>query len=204
MPLTNPISGIILGLTAGVAPGPLLALVISQTLSYGKKEGVKVALAPLITDTPIILVTFIIGVQLATDSPVLGLLSLAGAVYICYLAWESLTVKPVDQGAPARRPHSIKKGVLANFLNPQPYLFWITVGTPMLIKSWAVEPLNAVLWVLGFYVMLVGSKMALAILVGHWRELLQGRVYLWINRCLGLVLLFFALSLAKDGLIQLL
>lgn|GEM_PF-3829607 len=80
-------------------------------------------MAPLITDTPIILVTFIIGYHLATDSPVLGLLSLAGAVYICYLAWESLTIKPVEQGAPARQPHSIKKGVLANFLNPQPYIF---------------------------------------------------------------------------------
>jgi threonine/homoserine/homoserine lactone efflux protein len=183
-----------------VAPGPLLALVISQTLSYGIKEGVKVALAPLITDTPIILATFMIGAQLSADSPVLGLLSLAGAIYICYLAWESLTIKPVAQGDQARQPHSIKKGVLANFLNPQPYLFWITVGTPMLIKSWALKPVNAILWVIGFYALLVGSKITLAILVGHWRKLLQGKVYLWINRCLGIVLLFFAVTLARDGL----
>jgi len=46
----------------------------------------------------------------------------------------------------------------------------------------------------------VGSKIMLSILVGHWRKLLQGKVYLWINRCLGIVLLFFAVTLARDGL----
>ena len=200
MPLIHPIAGIILGFTAGMSPGPLLALVISQSLSYGIKEGIKVALAPLITDTPIIIGTFLIGAQIAGDSPVLGLLSLAGAVYISYLAWESLTIKLLEQSDPARRPHSIKKGVLANFLNPQPYLFWITVGTPLLIKSWAIKPANALLWVVGFYALLVGSKITLAILVGYWRKLLQGKVYLWINRCMGAVLLLFAATLARDGL----
>ena len=200
MPLINPISGIVLGLTAGVAPGPLLALVISQTLSYGVREGVKVALAPLITDTPIIIATFLIGIQFLGDSPILGLLSMAGAVYLCCLAWESLTIKPVEAGAPAREPHSIRKGVLANFLNPQPYLFWITVGTPMLIKSWTIRPTDAVLWVIGFYSMLVGSKIVLSLLVGHWRELLRGKAYLWVNRCLGIALLVFAVILARDGI----
>lgn len=47
------ISGIVFGLAAGVAPGPLLALVFSETLKYGKKEGVTVAISPLITDLPI-------------------------------------------------------------------------------------------------------------------------------------------------------
>ena len=45
--LTN---GIILGLSAGFAPGPLSVLVISQTIQYGTGEGVKSAFAPLITD----------------------------------------------------------------------------------------------------------------------------------------------------------
>ena len=200
MSLIHPISGILLGFTAGMAPGPLLTLVISQALSYGIKEGVKVALAPLITDIPIILATFFMGSRLAGDSPVLGLLSLVGAVYIGWLAWENLTIKPVKPNDPALQPHSIKKGVLANFLNPHPYLFWITVGTPLLIKSWSIKPAHTVLWLIGFYAMLVGSKIALSILVGHWRKLLQGKLYLWINRCLGCVLLFFAATLAGDGL----
>jgi hypothetical protein len=44
--------GIILGLSAGFAPGPLLTLVISETLQHNINSGVKVALAPIITDLP--------------------------------------------------------------------------------------------------------------------------------------------------------
>lgn len=42
--------GAVLGLSSGLSPGPLLALVISETLRHGVKAGVKVALAPIITD----------------------------------------------------------------------------------------------------------------------------------------------------------
>jgi len=35
------ISGMIFGLAAGTSPGPLLALVFSETLKYGKEEEVK-------------------------------------------------------------------------------------------------------------------------------------------------------------------
>ena len=48
-------AGLVYGLSAGFSPGPLMALVISQTLKHGIREGAKVAVAPLITDLPIIL-----------------------------------------------------------------------------------------------------------------------------------------------------
>ncbi len=44
-----------LGLSGGLTPGPLLTLVVSETLKYGTQAGIKVSLAPLLTDTPIIL-----------------------------------------------------------------------------------------------------------------------------------------------------
>ncbi len=46
--------GIFIGLSAGFSPGPLMTVVISQTLHHGIKEGLKVAIAPLLTDLPII------------------------------------------------------------------------------------------------------------------------------------------------------
>lgn len=64
------IAGMTLGLYAGFSPGPLLILVISQTLKHGYKEGVKVAFAPIITDVPIILITvlfFINGFKIYFD-----------------------------------------------------------------------------------------------------------------------------------------
>lgn len=50
-------AGTLLGLAAGFAPGPLLVLVISETLRHNIKAGIKVSIAPLITDVPIILIS---------------------------------------------------------------------------------------------------------------------------------------------------
>ncbi len=193
-------SGLVLGFAAGVAPGPLLTLVISQTVTYGVVEGMKVAAAPLITDLPIILLAVAIGQALAERPLPLGLLSLTGAGYICYLAWESLTLKVDQKDTAIRSPKSLVKGILTNFLNPHPYLFWITVGTPLLLKTWDVGIWGAVFWLICFYGMLVGSKIGVAVLAGYSRRFLHGSGYLWLNRILGFVLLFFAFSLAKDGL----
>lgn len=54
------LTGVLLGLSSGLAPGPLLALVASETLRHGVRAGVRVALAPLITDLPIILTTILL------------------------------------------------------------------------------------------------------------------------------------------------
>jgi threonine/homoserine/homoserine lactone efflux protein len=193
------ISGLLLGFVAGVAPGPLLALVVSQTLTYGVTEGVKVAVAPLMTDVPIVLAALLIGNALASQPFPLGLLSLAGAGYISYLAWESFRIR-LDDSPTDRVAKSLTKGILANFLNPHPYLFWMTVGTPLLLKTWENGPGGAIFWLFGFYLMLVGSKMGIALLTGYSRQFLYGRGYLWLNRCLGLILLFFAVVLLKDGM----
>jgi len=49
------ILGLTLGLSAGITPGPLLTLVITASLRRGWAGGLQVALAPLITDAPIII-----------------------------------------------------------------------------------------------------------------------------------------------------
>ena len=199
--LFNLSSGFVLGLTAGVAPGPLLTLVVSQTLTYGVKDGIKVAMAPLITDPPIILLALFIGAQFASNPLPLGILSLAGAVYIFYLAWEQLTMSPVEEPSTRAEAKSVRKGVLANLLNPHPYMFWITVGIPFMLKTWASGPLGAMLWMLTFYIMLVGSKIGLAVMISRSRQWIHGAGYVWLNRILGVLLLFFAVKLAFDGVI---
>ena len=52
--------GLSLGLSAGLAPGPLLALVIQRSLQNGLASGLRVALAPLITDLPIVALAFFV------------------------------------------------------------------------------------------------------------------------------------------------
>ena len=43
-------TGLLLGAPSGLAPGPMLLLIISETLRHGKRAGLKVACIPLFTD----------------------------------------------------------------------------------------------------------------------------------------------------------
>ena len=77
------IPGIIFGLSSGMSPGPLLTLVISETLKHGIKEGVKIAIAPLLSDLPIVLVTITLLSYLSDIRPVIGVISLMGGAFLC-------------------------------------------------------------------------------------------------------------------------
>ncbi|MFZ0611777.1 MAG: LysE family translocator, partial [Desulfobacterales bacterium] len=66
------VTGIILGLSGGLTPGPLLTLVITETLKHGFREGAKVSLAPLLTDLPIVAAAVVLLHCLADIRPLLG------------------------------------------------------------------------------------------------------------------------------------
>ena len=191
--------GAMFGLSAGLAPGPLLALVISQTLQHNAREGVIVAAAPVVTDVPIIVGSYFVLQQFSGFRPLLGLISTAGGVYVLYLAYETLKTAPVELGAEHSEPHSLRKGALTNFLNPHPYLFWATVGVPFFLTARQSDPGAAWAFILSFYLLLVGSKVALALTVDRFRTFLQGKVYHWSMRFLGVALTVFSIMLFRDA-----
>lgn len=192
-------AGLVYGLSAGFSPGPLLMLVISQTLQHGVKEGVKVAAAPVLTDLPIIIVSLAVLSRLEDFKPVLGLISLAGGIFVAYMAWGNFrTTVPETTENPAA-PKSLLRGVAANALNPHPYLFWLTVGGPAMIGGRQEGFAGVLLFLAVFFFCLVGSKMAIAVLVGRSRHFLKGPVYRGIMIALGLLLALLAFSLVRGG-----
>ena len=194
-------TGVVLGLAAGFAPGPLLALVLAQSIRFGTREGLKVAAAPLLTDLPIvILATALVAAAAGTAGGLLGAISLAGAAFVAYLGIESIRTTGVQAGRPDEAPRSWTRGALVNALSPHPYIFWITVGAPMLIRAWADGPLAAAAFLVGFYACLVGAKMLLAVIAGRSGGRLRGRGYRVVMVVLGALLLFFAVRLAAEGL----
>ncbi len=194
------IAGITLGLYAGFSPGPLLIFLISQTLKYGHREGIKVAFSPLITDIPIIIASLIFLSFVARYSLILGIISIFGGLYLFYMAYESFKTKGLHGDIELKEPESLKKGVTVNFLNPSPYLFWITIGGPLIITAYMGNLLSPLLFIVSFYMFLVGSKIVLALTAGKSREFLTGRLYLYITWILGVALVIFALYLINEGI----
>ena len=189
-----------MGLSAGFAPGPLLALVISETLQHNIKSGVKVAIAPAITDFPIIIFTLFILAKLSNFHDILGIISLIGGFFILFMGYESIRTKGIEIAFPETTPKSLTKGILANALNPHPYLFWFSVGAPTMIKAMRQDMISPLVFISSFYVFLIGSKILTAILVGRSKNFLEGNTYIYIMRFLGLVLCILAVALFRDGL----
>jgi len=192
--------GAVFGLTAGISPGPLLTLVISETLRHNKTEGVKIAVAPLITDIPIVLLTIFFLSKMASSDIVLGLISILGGIFIAYLGYDSIRSKGIEIDVQNLKPKSIRKGIIVNILSPHPYIFWLMVGAPLTVKAYQASPVAAFVFIIAFYVMLIGSKISIALIVDKSRAILKNKVFIWTLRILGLVLLIFAILLIKEGI----
>ncbi len=95
---------------------------------------------------------------------------------------------------------SLKKGVIANFLNPSPYLFWFSVGSPQLLRAVETGPMTAIMFMVVFYAMLVGSKLCVALVTAGSRRFLKSGGYIYAIRILGVVLIVFAGIFVKTGL----
>jgi threonine/homoserine/homoserine lactone efflux protein len=193
-------SALVLGLSAGLTPGPIMTLVIFQTLKYGVGEGIKVALAPLVTDAPIVFLTLFLLARISSLENVLGVLSVFGGLYLLYLSYESIRFKGATQAEIPEQPHSMRKGIAVNFLNPSPYMFWMSIGGPLVLKAFQTHVAFSLFFILPFYGFLVGSKCLVAVISGKSRGFLTSRFYVYTMRLLGGVLAVFALVFFRDGM----
>ena len=194
------ISGLVFGLGGGLTPGPLMTLVITESLKHGTKEGLKVAMAPLITDLPVVFISIFLLSRLSELNLVIGTISILGAIFLVYLGYESLTFKGIEIDTKTFKSQSLRKGILANIFNPAPILFWISVGAPTVLKGYEVSLMASVYFIFFMYLCLVGSKLLMALLVGKSRQFLKSRNYMLIIKTLGVILIVFALIFLKDGL----
>lgn len=194
------LSGVILGLAQGLTPGPLVTLVISETLKFGKEEGFKVAVSPLITDSTIILFAVIVLSTFEGYGAILGIVSVFGACYLIYLGLENIKTKIKTYEVSTMKREAFKRAVITNFLNPHAYLFWLFVGGPIILKNIETDTSAIAFFLLGFYFFLIGSKMSIALIVDKSKQFIKSTYYSRIVQILGIILILFAVNILIAGL----
>lgn len=191
------LKGVLLGFAAAIAPGPLQALFLAQTMATGWRRTMPAALAPLLSDGPIILVVLLILTQVPEQ--LIRFVRIAGGLFLVSLAYTTLKRLLQENTARSSEPSlasgSLIKATMTNLLNPNPYIFWATVSGPILLDALSESPLHVFSFLLGFYLLLVGGFMAIITIFASGRRLAPQHV----PKFLGLA----ALALGLFGLYQL-
>ena len=167
------LQGIGYGFAAAVQPGPFQTYLISQALLKGWKNTLLAALAPLVSDGPIIALCLLVLNQVPKSLE--RYLYIASGLFILYLAYNSYrswknfdtTLSQGDTGS----QQSIVQAALMNVLSPGPYIFWSLVTGPILIRGWRESALYGISFMLGFYATMILSLCAVIILFGSARQL---------------------------------
>jgi threonine/homoserine/homoserine lactone efflux protein len=161
------------GFTAAVQPGPFQTYVLSQALTRGWRRALPMALAPLLSDGPIIALMLLVLSQV--PDWLQRFLHVAGGLFVLTLAWGAFKAwRAFDAEAQPGTTHSqqsLLKAALMNMLNPNPYLFWSLVTGPILLEGWREAPVNGIGLLLGFYATMIASLVGLILLFGAARRL---------------------------------
>jgi threonine/homoserine/homoserine lactone efflux protein len=199
--LTFLLLGAGIGFVAGISPGPVLTLVLTETVRGGWLRGAAIAAGPLLADGPIVVLTFLLLAQLPPEL-VRGI-SLVGGAFLLYLAWRALrnSGRPRDPAGP--RPAAaggLVQGLLARWLSPHAYLFWSLVGAPLLLRASQEFWLAPGAFLLGYYSTIVGSNVVLALAIHCWAGLLSARAYRGLLLLTATILAGYGLTLLKGAL----
>lgn len=169
-------------------------------MQHGKWEGIKVAISPLITDLPIILSVLYILSHLTSYNSIIGIIAFFGASYLIYSGMESLKIKKDSLELNVEKKDALKKGIIVNFGNPHPYIFWISIGGPIIFKSLSTHVSATILFIFGFYSFLVGSKVIITLIVEKSKSFINSKYYFSIIKILGIAQIVFGLTFVKMGL----
>lgn len=195
--MTEFLLGFGLGLGAGISPGPLQTLVVTTTLRKGFGAGMRVAIAPLLTDTPIVAIS-VAAVSSVPDSWVRAIAIAGGLALVAMGSIEIARARRHSalEDEPAGSGEDLVKGAVVNLLNPHPWIFWVGVGAPILVTAWRDTPARAFAYLVGFYLTIIGAKVVIAAVVAAGRHRLSNE---WRHRLLvggGSLLIAFGVLLA--------
>lgn len=171
--LTYLLQGAALGFAGAITPGTFQTYLISESLAGGFRRAAPIAFAPLISDIPIVILSLLLLNQLPPYF--LRVVSLAGGVFALYLAWRlwsswrSGTAVQMSDDEPKKG--SLRRGVIANFLTPGPYLFWTLVSGPILLEAGRQSVAFGAAFLIGFYGIMVAGLLGIALLISQARRL---------------------------------
>ncbi len=185
------------GFISGISPGPLLALAISETLKGNIRNGIFVALSPIFSDIPVLLLSIWLLNKIEGFGSILSYISVAGGLILIYLGLQNLKVKPKHISVQTDIKHSFLKAILINFLSPYTYLFWFFIGASILRKA---EFSLGLAFILSYFLGIFYSMLIIVFFTEKVKTFFESRLYTLIIKAIGFIFIGFGLFLVRNGI----
>lgn len=155
-------SSFLAALSGAIVPGPVFALVLSESLKNGKVAGPMIVLGHFLIEAIIISMIFMGLQQILHSELTKMIISYVGGVMLALMGLmlirEALRVSVnsiLNAGAPAKCGKTplyrmVLLGFLASCSNPHIFLWWLTIGLPVMVGSISIAgPLGLILFLIG-------------------------------------------------------
>ena len=171
------LAGLVLGTIAALAPGPYTTMVVGTSIERGFRPAAKLALTPLVTDVPPMVVTAFLLDRLNWTA--LTMIGLAGGTVVAAIGLRYV----VRHGNRRVSETSLADGQSAEFwhvavsglLSPAPWLFWLVVASPLMLRGLSQSWLEGGLFAGLLFATNMGTATALAWAASHGARLMTPR-----------------------------
>lgn len=187
--------GLLIGFTGALAPGPTLVATINASLKGDWTAGLRVSLGHIVIETAIFFL-IILGLA-AVARPYTTVIAIAGGIALIVFGimtiagsrTASLGTGPAAQAA----ADPVMAGLLTSAANPYFWLWWLSVGSALLINALAGGLLFAVVFMIGHWGADVGWYTFVSTGVAKGKAILADATYRSIMGACGIFLVIFGL-----------
>jgi threonine/homoserine/homoserine lactone efflux protein len=186
--------GFIIGLTGALAPGPTLVATINASLAGNWTAGLKVSLGHIIIETAIF---FLIILGLAGfATPYTTAIAVIGGIAL--IVFGILTISGSRSASLSSAPEKAAAspymaGLLTSAANPYFWIWWLSVGSALLIQALAGGLMLAVVFMIGHWAADTGWYVFVSTGISKGRTILSDTTYHRIMAACGVFLVIFGL-----------
>jgi threonine/homoserine/homoserine lactone efflux protein len=197
--------GFFIGLTGAMAPGPTLIATIQNSLHFGWVSGPRVTLGHVIAE-------FFVVLLIATGISVIPqgtnpLISIFGGIALCIFGYMTITGAR-EAELNVSEDHKIQStpevaGLITSVTNPYFWIWWLSVGSALLISSLSLGISGLVAFITGHWLADLSWFTFVSFGVHRSRKVFKTHTYRLILIICGLLLVAFGLWFAIGGILPL-
>ena len=203
-PLQMLLLGFVIGLTGALAPGPTLVATINSSLTGDWTTGLKISLGHIIAES-VLFVLIVMGFA-AVALPYTS--AIAGIGGVALIAFGILTVagsrkvsisQIQNQKKVVTSPYTA--GLMTSVSNPFFWIWWLSVGSAMVIAGLEGGPVLAGVFMIGHWCADTGWFTLVSAGVSRGKTILPDAVYCWLNAVCGVFLVLFGVYYLTSSLV---